>query len=575
MFWRSATLTVSVVLLASVASASEPRLQPDVGVTMTDGVRLSADLYLPAEQGKHPTILVRTPYGAGNMATVGRAMAEAGYATLVQDVRGQGRSKGQFLPFLNERRDGLETLSWIESQPWSNGKVGIWGSSYLAFCGIILTPESHPALKTVVNLSGWGDSDDLVYPGGALHLMLALPWMMTAQGSGRGSFNRTPWADAFSRLPVIDIPSSLGSENAAWRQMVSPSSHPMAADLINIGSRVGEVRIPILHLTGFNDFTGRGTIRFYEGVSRNGKAGPQHLVIGPWVHDQFWGTDTAAGDEDFGAESALGVARALEMSRTWFDRWLKDGPVAEGAPVRVFQMGANRWLDFQTWPPSSSGARRWRLSSVRGANGSSGDGLLAPHVAGAREVGGEVGVGKEFDEFVFNPLEPVPTVGGVNFHFFRDNLGVRDQRTVSGRFDILVYTTPPLEKPLNLVGAIRAVVSASSTGVSTDVTAKLVEVRSDGYERIIEDGIKRGPDDGRAMEPGKPSRFTIDLGGTAIRIPAGHRLRLEISSSNFPKYDRNPNTGEPAVLARELRAVTQRVWLRDSHLLLPVWEESR
>jgi putative CocE/NonD family hydrolase len=231
-------------------------------------------------------------------------------------------------------------------------------------------------------------------------------------------------------------------------------------------------------------------------------------------------------------------------------------------------MGVNDWREFEQWPPKHVKLQKWYVTSHQGANGVDGDGRLAPHppVTSGR------------DTFVFDPMDPVPTTGGANSHFFRRTLGVRDQRPVGQRPDVLVYTSEPLENDLTIIGPLQAVIHAATEGRHTDFTAKLCEVRPDGYAAIIEDGIRRGPDPvagqtAALMEPGRVYRFTIDMGGTGIRIARGSRLRVEISSSNFPKYSRNPNTGEMPEAASQFEKVTQTIVHapdRPSYIVLPV-----
>lgn len=561
---------LGLLLLLLLAYAPVARTQPapprvqTVAVPMSDGVRLSADLYLPAGSGTVPAVLVRTPYGRRNFAWLAGSLADAGYAVVFQDVRGQGDSEGEFFPLVHERRDGIETLDWIVRQPWSSGAVGMWGGSYLGFSALILAPERHPALRAIVHVSGWADTDELLYPGGALHLQLALPWLLTAQGSGAGTFDRIPWGEVFPGLPVRDIPSArLGASAPAWGALAERRSDPAMDREMNAGGRVGRISVPILHITGWNDFAARGTLRLFEQLAGSGD---QSLLVGPWLHDQAWGTDTRVGDEDFGTVAALGQERVLRLTHDWFDRWLR-GSRSTAAPhsrVRLFVMGANEWVESDRWPLPGTTVERWYLCSSTGANSASGDGSLARSSACR---------GRPWDEFLFDPARPVPTVGGANFHFFTATAGIRDQRPVADRPDVLVYTSPPLRDGVRIVGRVEAVVFAATSAPQTDFTAKLVVVRPDGYARIVQEGIRRGADPGHTPGRGGVGRYTIDLGYTAIEVPVGHRIRLEVSSSNFPKYDRNPNTGESAATAARLHPATQRVHhtprLR-SHLRLPV-----
>lgn len=560
----------------AVSAASDEGFvrKPNVAVPMSDGNSLTADIFLPDKGQKFPTILLRTPYSRMQWADhLGKPLAQQGYAVVLQDVRGQQGSAeaGDFHPIVREKKDGLDTLDWIAAQPWSNGAIGMWGSSYNAYCGLILTPENHPNLKAVVNISGWGDSAGMVAPGGAMHLMCALPWSLSNQIHGKGSFADYDWPEVFKKIPVSGIPKSIGIDSPQWEYMLKGWNSDVLHQEASIAGRYDRIHTPILHITGWNDFICRYTLDIYEGVAaaQTAENRPfQKLVVGPWRHDQYWGTDTKVGDEDFGAAAQMGANKIIKLSVRWFDRWLKgkQNSIEKEPPVRLFVMGKNEWREFDRWPPAAVKSQKWYFGGS-GSGGLAGNGTLSTSISNAERK----------DEFVFDPLNPVPTTGGVNFHFFLDNLGVKDQRPVENRRDVLVYTSPPLKEDLDIIGPLQAVVYASSEGRQTDFTAKLVEVRDDGYARIIEDGIKRGPDGTSqgsvtTMEPDQVYRFTIDLGATAIAIPKGHQLRVEISSSNFPKYSRNPNTGEPPEFTTEFKAVRQTLYHSPqyaSYILLP------
>jgi len=539
----------------------------DVKVPMSDGVALAADVYLPAEEGRFPALLLRTPYDRRAKAWFGESMVKRGYAVVCQDVRGMGGSQGRFVPFIFERKDGLDTLNWVTGRPWCDGKIGLWGSSYLAYCALIVAPENHPNVRAIVNISGWGDTTEMTAPGGAMHLMVGLPWTLSAQIRGTGSFGDFDWDQVFRRTPVVEIPKSLGIDSAQWEGMVQLTGSDTLIQTANVSPGYGRIRTPIYHITGWYDFVARHTLDVYEGVAAAGQA-RQKLHVGPWRHDQQWRDSTTVGDEDFGPRSRAGLDYMINLSARWFDRYLMDrqNGVEREKPVKLFVMGDNAWRSFDRWPPREVTWQKWHFGSDGGANGAAGDGQMATQPPG----------GTDADTFVYDPNDPVPTTGGANFHFFLDNLGIKDQRDVERRSDVLVYTTPPLPKKLTIIGPLQAVVEASTEGRHTDFTAKLVEVRPDGYARIIEDGIKRGPDRAEPsgqMEPGRVYQFTIDMGATAITIAKGHRLRVEISSSNFPKYTRNPNTGERPEWATTFQKVKQTVHHSTEHpsyVLLPV-----
>lgn len=555
------TLIFTIALVVTVAtgvSAQELSVVRDVEIPMSDGVTLAADIYSQSPDGRFPTVLVRTPYDKGAFNWLGEALARhGGYAVVIQDVRGQVSSEGEFQPFADELADGVATLDWVAAQPWCDGNIGMWGSSYLAYCGLVLAGSGHPALKTVVNISGWGDPMTMGSPGGTMHLMTALPWSLTGQISG--DTERPDYEEIFPLVPVSRMTELAGIDSPIWASYFEEDTSLAVAP--SLAGKYGDVGIPILHVTGWSDFLSESTLEVYEKVRAAHEpdgGGPfQKLVVGPWAHDQQWSDESVVGDEDFGPESTMGGYKIIELSIRWFHKFLRgyDTGVNQEPAANLFVMGANEWRYFSEWPPAESEYVSWWLESGGSANTAGGDGALLASDAAT----------PGYDTFVFDPMDPVPTHGGANFHFFPERLGVRDQSEIEGRGDVLVYTSAPLESDTEIIGPVEAVIHASTEGKSTDFTAKLVCVRPDGYARIVTEGIKRDPDHAEddpdaPMIPGKVYRFTIDMGSTAIRVPAGHRLRLEVSSSNFPKYSRNPNTGEGAELAAEFQTVTQTVY---------------
>jgi putative CocE/NonD family hydrolase len=538
-------------------------LEESVTVPMGDGVTLEATLIRPADAGKHAAILIRTPYGREQHLTEARFWAANGYAVLVQDTRGKFGSQGDYVPFAHEHADGMATLDWITRQNWSDGNIGMYGSSYLAFCQLVLASTGHPALKSIMPISGWLQEHSPINRGGANHIMLSIPWILHEESRSSRSIDNFDLEEMFQFLPLIDVFKSVGLDSKIWNEEF---------DFTHLEDYHAEnIRIPALHISGWNDFVCEAALDVYR-RARSGPAGPlQKLVIGPWAHDQFWTTYTEVGDEDFGPESAMGLERLMKLALEWFDLTVKrPAAVAEWPDARIFVMGGNEWRDYQNWPPSSVRYRHLFIGSVNGANGSGGDGTLS--VDPPSESGR--------DTYVFDPTNPVPTYGGANFHFFMHLVGVKDQREIETRDDVLVYTSAPLEEDMEIAGPIEAVLYVSTEGRDTDFTAKLVGVRHDGYARIIEEGIIRasyrnGTGERELLAPGEVYRVTVELGSTAILIPMGSRVRLEVSSSNFPKYDRNPNTGEDPLKARVLKTVTQQVHFggdTPSHVMLPVIE---
>lgn len=557
-----------IVILAFFASefyAHEEITKETVKITTKDGTNLASDIYIPTEGDNHPVILIRTPYGKQQHVYEGEYFAYNGYAVVIQDSRGKWESDGEYFPFINEKNDGIETINWITNQDWCNGEVGMWGSSYLSYCAIVAATEKPEALKTLFIISGWLDGKKIINPGGTMHLMLNLPWILHEETQKVRSINYD-MEELFEYLPLNNVFNSIGIDSKIWGKEYDIRG-------LNDNLSATEIDIPVFHVTGWNDFVCNSALEVYNQTSQN-SSNQNKLLIGPWFHDQLQTKYTEVGDDDFGPESAMGRENLCGLSVEWFDHIFKEkNPRLETGPdVKVFVMGENKWEEHDQWPPENVEYKKLFLSSNEGANSSSGDGELAGNV---KDI-------KTSDTFIFDPLNPVPTYGGANFHFFLPTIGVKDQSEIEERNDVLVYTTDILEDSIHIVGPLELALFASTEGLDTDFTAKLVEIRENGYARIIQEGIQRASYRNSAterelLEPGKIYKFTIDLGATAIKIPAGSKLRVEISSSNFPKYDRNPNTGEDAFEATKLETVKQTIHHGSeypSHLLLPVLNTS-
>lgn len=580
------TVFLFLILLFFLLIADESFLKErDIKIKMPDGVCLATDLLRPSAGGQYPVVLIRTPYNKENMAeAIGEYLATNGFAVIVQDVRGKFASEGEFLPFVNERKDGLATLNWIARQKWCNGRIGMWGTSYLGYCSLVLGVSRHPSLKTLIQISGLGDLRPIIYPGGAFHLMSGLPQAIFMLGKEPTSLKKLDFKRLFGFLPLDKALASVDIDDTVWKMLSDKKVILQHKSEFFLADQYKNLDIPIFHISGWNDMVYRSTLEVYEAAKKSAPDNRQNprfqkLLIGPWHHDQQWSNQTKVGNEDFGPQSVMGLDKIKELSLRWFDHFLKDadnGITAESS-VRFFVMGRNEWQEADSWPLPGIEHQKWFLRSRKGAGSLHGDGRLSRQATASRKIS---------DTYVFDPLNPVPTRGGVNIHFFPQNLGITDQRSIEEREDVLVYSSDPLIQDLEIVGPLRVVLYASSEGIDTDFTAKLVEVRSDGYARIIEDGIIRRQsyqllNNNSALIAGKVYRWGIDLGATAILIKKGNRIRLEISSSNFPKYDRNPNTGENPLTVTDFKKVRQTVFhspQQPSHLVLPVrisWSDER
>lgn len=552
-------LTFISTNINSVHAQNEFIKLQDVKIQMYDGTCLMANIYLPDTLRKYPAILVRNPYNKDYLGIFGETFVKYGYAVVVQDVRGKYASEGIFTVFADERKDGLATLDWIVEQVWSDGKIGMYGPSYLSYCSQILAPENHPALKTIVVSSGISNVYQLMYFDGSYNQTMAI-WMKRT-GTGKVDYN-----GIFSLNPLNLMIDSIMEPHA--RTIMNHDTYDLFHKNLSV-ENYDEIKIPILHGTGWNDYMYRSTIDLYSKVSKTNSQ--QKIFVGPWTHNEQLNAETSKyGDEDFGEGSLWGFKKDVEISVRWFDYHIKgiDNGIMEEPKAEYFLMGKNEWRTSEQFPPKNTKPLHYYLGSKKGANSSNGDGVLS------------LNMNKKYDHdvFIFDPENPVPTIGGVNSHMLPELMGIKDQSEVEKRNDVLVYTTDKFKSELDIVGEIRVKLYFSTDVTDTDFTAKLVEVRENGYARIIEDGIAKtrfinGFDKKEAIEPGKIYEVEINVGTTAISIPEGSRLRLEISSSNFPKFPRNHNTGESETKAVLFKKATQTIWHSEqypSQLILPV-----
>ncbi len=563
--------------MGGLFKAAGLRAEYDVGVPMRDGTRLSLDVYFPLGEGPWPVILVRTPYDnkvPSVIADSATYFAQNGYVVAIQDVRGRFDSGGDFVPWVNEFNDGFDTVEWVGAQPWCDGNVGMHGPSYVGNVQWQAAAMGSRYLKTIVpRVIGDNLHESPHYQGGAFQLGWSCLWSFKMDGRAGQDIEGYDWTQVFHALPVRDIPAMAGKDIAFYREWCDHPDYDDFWRALAIRERYGDIGIPVLQIGGWYDFFAAGTMNNFSGMTERGGTelarANQRAIVGPWVH--VAGMLTCAGDVDFGTDSTRDL---LEIELAWFDRWLKgkDNEADRLAPLEIFVMGANRWRSEHEWPLARTRYTPWYLHSGGGANSAMGDGVLSPAAPGE-------GPGADADRFTYDPMFPVPTRGGGNCcNPEIVEWGAYDQRDVEARSDVLVYTSAPLERDMEVTGPVLAKLYASTDGPDTDFTAKLVDVHPDGRAVNLCDGIVRGRYRGgtgaqRLLEPGEVYEFTVDLWPTSNVFRAGHRIRLDISSSNFPRFDRNPNTGARWGTDSGLRTAHQTVYhdrVRPSHVLLPV-----
>jgi len=553
---------------------------------MRDGVILRADVYRPEEDGAFPAILRRTPYSKNveGSADRFRELASLGYVVVVQDTRGRYTSEGVARPH-DEAEDGYDTVEWVASLPWVNGRVGMYGGSYLATTQLTAASLAPPHLVALFPSASYASRYDMVFQGGAFYLSDGLGWNLGQAADVRRRRAGVPFDERDGPIGLTDEQSRRLREDWLWRlplvsmreldlpelapgyfQMLAHPSYDEFWETFDISRRHDAFEVPALHITGWYDTLLRGTLANFEGLRARAATararGGQRLVVGPWTHAAPTLESTTIGEVDFGPDAGMD---SWSLLLAWFDYWLRDGDsdVIETAPVRIFVMGENRWRDEQEWPLARGSATPLYLHSGGSANTREGDGTLSF----------EPPAGEPPDRYAYDPSDPVPT--GESGGYSR---APSDPSVVEARPDVLVYTSEPLDDDLEVTGYVTLVLHVASSARDTDFTGKLIDVAPDGGARTLTDGILRaryrnGKTTPELLAPGAATRLEIDLLATSNVFLAGHRIRLEVSSSNFPRFDRNPNTGAPFGTDAELRVAEQTVFHeagRASHLVLPV-----
>jgi len=583
-FLHSFLFAAALPLLAQTT----PPIVVDHGVEMKtrDGVTLRADLYRPAGDGKYPTLLQRTPYNKANTADFARTAAARGYLVVVQDVRGRYSSEGEWYTFKHESEDGYDTVEWAAALHNSNGKVGMFGGSYVGATQMLAAIAHPPHLKgicPVVTASNY--HENWTYQGGAFEQWFNESW---TSGLAQDTLDRVIRDNTNARVgatvlplnqyPVFNVPTPQNA--AALTDKLAPYfldwlAHPTYDDYWkqwSIEENFQNIQVPALTIAAWYDIFQGGSLRNYLGMKEHGGTeaarNGQRLLVRIGGHA---GGGRHIGDVDFGP--AAEKLDADEATLEWYDYLLqgKQSEFADAArPVRIFVMGKNEWRDEESWPLERAKSTSYFLHSAGKANSASGDGALL--VAGPRA--------EAADSFVYDPADPVPTVGGPlccdSQHLAP---GPRDQEEVEARPDVLVYSTQPLEQDLEVTGPVTLDLFAKSSVVDTDFTAKLVDVAPDGKAINLTEGILRAryrestvgaP---KPIKPGEAYEYKIDLWSTSNVFLKGHRIRLEVSSSNFPRFDRNLNTGKDAATSAEMVKATNTVLHDAAHLsalILPV-----
>jgi len=565
--------------------------QPPVGVVVErsvvmktrDGVALRADIYRPAGDGKYPVLLQRTPYDKTGGAEFARRAAEQGYLVVIQDVRGRYTSEGEWYPFKHETQDGYDTVEWAAGLPNSNGKVGMFGGSYVGATQMLTAIGSPPHLAgicPVVTASNY--HENWTYQGGAFEQWFNESWTSgLAQDTLNRQIRQETNALVGSTLPLTEYPV-FNLKNPMGGSDLTHALAPYFLDWVNhptydgywkqwsIEENYGSIKVPALTIAAWYDIFQDGSLRNYAGMKAHAgneaaRAG-QRLLVTIGGHA---GGGRKIGEVDFGPAAADFDENAVTL--TWYDYLFKgiQNEFATEKPVKLFVMGSNVWRYEDDWPPQRSQAKSYYLHSSGKANGLAGDGSLSLESPQAETA----------DSYLYDPANPVPTVGGPlccdGAHLAA---GPRDQHEIESRADVLVYSTPPLSEDIEVTGPVALDLYASASAVDTDFTAKLVDVWPNGFAQNLTEGILRArfresTSAAAPVVPGKAYEYKISLWSTSNVFLKGHRIRLEVSSSNFPRFDRNGNTGNAEGAVAEFVKATNTVYHDREHpttLLLPV-----
>ncbi|MCI0622624.1 MAG: CocE/NonD family hydrolase [Acidobacteria bacterium] len=579
---------VSVIFGATLVAFGAPieksrpihpvKIRIDLKVPMRDGVRLSADVYRPDSPGKFPALLLMTPYNNQREDTIQEAVyfAKRGYAVALVDLRGRHDSEGVWDPYVNDPRDGHDTHQWLGQQEWCDGKIGTFGRSYVGFTQLMPAPYQSPYLKCMVPVVCQQSNYGHVYNDGVLQLNMAFVagffWagrtMQFTWGPGITGNPLLDWNKYFGRLPLINALDDLAE--LPW--LKTWIQHPTYDDYwksYGIKEKYHLISAPAYFITGWYDNLVNENWKNLAGFrekagSEKAKKGSK-ILVGPWTHSINQRIETSI--VDFGPDIYLDV---MDLHVRWYDHWLKgmQNDIDSEAPIRIFVMRANRWRDEWEWPLKRTAWTKYYLNSGGKAQSLYGDGRLGLSSSAANAA---------HDVFVYDPAHPVETVGGQT-EFPAEQRGPQDRRGVQRRQDVLVYTSDPLGETLEITGPIEVKLYASSTAVDTDFTATLTEVLPDGRAAHISEGIVRAAlrdslEKESFLEPGKVYPFTIKVWETSWEFQPGSRIRLEISSSNFPRFARNLNTGAPIGTTAEMKKATQTIYHSTqypSHVLLPV-----
>lgn len=570
------------------------RFERDVENVLRDGTRLRANVFRPDAEGQFPVLLVRIPYGKDSIFNYNLAnplqLAEAGYIVAVQDVRGTFSSEGSLSGFQQEFEDGYDAVEWASQLPGSNGKVGMFGGSYFAWTQLSAAAMRHPALKTVVPAMPVTDARAANRRGGAVEWGVYAGWTLSMmpdqllRTAARNpdmprQFGRLIHAidhmteTVYPELPVAQLTAVRQTDLVpAYLAYIDKELDDAQWGVETVETRYADMTVSAYVIGGWYDIFLRNALVAYETLRETGHR--TRLLIGPWTHTGR--LMNFVGELDFGVAangSTLDLKYDMtELHRRWFDAELKDTqPAAEvDLPIHIFVMGENRWRSVSQWPLLETTYVPYYLHSGGQANSVSGDGSLS---AAPPKV-------EQADRYEYDPGNPVPTIGGHTLMAPALPAGPYDQATVEMRSDVLVYTSKVFTEAVEVTGPVTAKLWVSSDAVDTDFVVRLADVHPDGRSIPLADGILRmrnrdGEQTASWMEPGEVYAITIDCWATSNVFLPGHRIRVHVTSSSFPRWNRNLNTGASNETTAQYRSARQSIYHdveRPSHIVLPIMQ---
>ncbi len=542
----------------------------DIMVPMRDGTLLATDIYRPDTNGSYPLIITRTPYGKDNpehkYSFAGKLFASQGYVFLCQDVRGKFNSEGDFYPYLNEAIDGYDTVKWASAQNWSSGKTGTYGFSYWGSTQWLSAPVAGNSFDAMVPIVTSQNIYNRWVYNGIYRINDILCWHYTHAPKVSRDADIINWSEAVKHLPLIEADDALGHDISHYNDWLLHPSPDSYWDSMNVEDRVSSITAPALIIDGWYDYYLDYAIEDYNRMAKRSgsvKARKSMLVIGPWIHT----SGSKFDDVDFGKES--GFMQNVKLILSWYNHWLKnmDNDITDEGPIKIFVMGINQWRSENEWPLARTRFTRYYLHSNGKAATTLTDGLLSSESPGAQPA----------DNYTYDPKDPVPSIGGTSI--YGDAVaGPADQAEIESRDDVLVYSTPPLKNDLEITGPIKLVFFASSNTRDTDFFATLTDVYPDGKSINLKTGgirarFRNSLHREDFLTPGRVYKIELEVGATSNVFKKGHRIRLQVSSSRFPEFSRNLNTGEPIGMSADMVKADLTVLHDDSypsHLVLPV-----